>query len=152
MRYLVCMSEYYFGLGNGNIPARLAARVDRLAAKHGATLVRYTEQGCKCGGGCARGCKAAERYWFAAPNRGAPHNDAVRDAVTAEIAGAGLDISALGTTKRPGRTPRPDERRGSPIPIALNQRERDMIEDAARLAGVPMAVWVRDRALDAARR
>ena len=62
-------SEYFFGLG----PGHLGRREARIAQKHGATLVNYTDPQCVCGGGCVMGeCPGSRRHWFAGPNRGEP--------------------------------------------------------------------------------
>ena len=65
------MSEYMFGCGDGWMPKS----ADKIARKHGAGLVNYTDPGCKCGCGCVSGeCRSARRHWFAGPNRGEPFN------------------------------------------------------------------------------
>ena len=80
------MGEYMFGLGAGWLPA--AAR--RIAKKHGATLVNYTDPGCGCGYGCppSRDCPAHRRHWFTGPNMGAPFDGAMADAVMADLRAA----------------------------------------------------------------
>lgn len=76
------MSEYLFGLGSGWLPES----ADKIARKHGARLVNYADPQCKCGYGCAIGeCKSSRRHWFAGPNRGAPFDGQLRDAVMGEI-------------------------------------------------------------------
>lgn len=75
-------NEFHFGLGDGHLPQRVA----KIAQKHGATLVNYTDAQCKCGYGCRpHSCKASRRHWFAASNRGEPFNSRLAEAVLAEI-------------------------------------------------------------------
>ena len=67
------MSAYFFGLNAGHLPRRVA----RIARKHGAELVNYTDAGCKCGYGCTSGeCPKCRRHWFEITNLGEPHNSA----------------------------------------------------------------------------
>lgn len=68
------MSEYFFGLGPGWLPAK----ADRIAQKHGAVLVNYTEP------------NGYKRHWFAGPNRGAPFDQQMADAVAADLRAAGI--------------------------------------------------------------
>lgn len=68
------MTEYFFGLHQGHLP-ELA---DEIAEKHGAWHVNFTEP------------DGRQRGWFACPNRGAPFDQQVADAVLAEIEAAGL--------------------------------------------------------------
>lgn len=72
------MSEYLFGCHDGH----LVARADRIAAKHGAVHVNYTEP-------CGRRCG-----WFSCRNRGEPFDGSVASAVERDIALAG-GIEAL---------------------------------------------------------
>jgi len=75
-------NEYMFGLG----PKHLPRRVSRIAKKHGAVLVNYTDPGCRCGYGCTSGeCPACQRHWFAGANRGEPFDSALARAVLDEI-------------------------------------------------------------------
>jgi hypothetical protein len=79
--------EYYFGLGRG----WLSARADRIARKHGASLVNHTDDRCNCGYNCRPGtCKQSRRHWFAGPNRGEPFDSQLARAVMDEIESAGL--------------------------------------------------------------
>ncbi len=73
------MSEYFFGLHSGH----LTAKADKIARRHGAWHDNYVEPG--------RGDK---RGWFACPNRGSPFDQAIADAVMADIDAAG-GIDAL---------------------------------------------------------
>lgn len=76
------MSEYFFGLGSGWLPKS----ADKIARKHGACLVNYTDPQCNCGRGCASGkCKASRRHWFACSNRGNPFDQQTARAVMSEI-------------------------------------------------------------------
>lgn len=68
------MNDYMFGSGPGHLPKR----ADKIARKHGATLINYTEP------------RGEKRHWFACTNRGNPFDGAVRDAVMADLAAAGL--------------------------------------------------------------
>lgn len=70
------MSEYYFLLGDGFLPAK----ADRIARRHGATLVNYREPG------------GEKRHWFACRNRGFPHDDQVAAAVADDLEAAGIEI------------------------------------------------------------
>lgn len=63
------MSEYFFGLGKGH----LSKKVEKIAEKHGATLVNHTEPG------------GFKRHWFAIPNRGSPFDQAKASEVLAAI-------------------------------------------------------------------
>lgn len=72
------MSEYYFGLHKGH----LTAKADKIAEKHGAWHVNFTEP------------RGERRGWFACPNLGAPFDGAVARAVMADVEAAG-GIKAL---------------------------------------------------------
>lgn len=72
------MSEYFFGLHAGH----LTARADRIARRHGAWHVNYTEP------------RGERRGWFACPNRGNPFDERTATAVMADIEAAG-GIEAL---------------------------------------------------------
>ena len=72
------MSAYLFGLHYGH----LTREADKIAKRHGATHVNYTEPW------------GAKRGWFAAPNRGSPFDQLVADRVHADIEAAG-GIEAL---------------------------------------------------------
>ena len=67
------MSEYLFGTHTGH----LTAAADRIAKRHGANHVNYTEPG------------GQRRGWFACQNRGDPFDGATARAVAAEIEQAG---------------------------------------------------------------
>lgn len=69
------MSEYYFGLGSGHLPKR----ADKIASKHDACLVNYTEPG-----------TGVKRHWFATRNYGHPHDQATAQAVIEDLKKAGL--------------------------------------------------------------
>lgn len=75
------MGEYFFGSGKGHLPKK----ADKIAKKHGATLVNYTDPGCRCGHGCRDNCPSNRRHWFACPNRGEPFDSAVAKAVMDEL-------------------------------------------------------------------
>jgi hypothetical protein len=75
------MSEFQFGLHSGH----LVAKAQRIAARHGADHVNYTEP------------SGRKRGWFAGPNRGSPFDGWLARDVLAEIEAAG-GIEAL--TKR----------------------------------------------------
>jgi hypothetical protein len=76
------MSEHFFGLHKGH----LAARADKIAERHGASHVNYTEP------------RGEKRGWFVCPNRGEPFDTRTAVAVMADIDAAG-GIDAL-TKKR----------------------------------------------------
>lgn len=81
------MSEYMFGSGKGHLPAK----ADKIAGKHGASLVNYTDAACLCGHGCPpHRCKASRRHWFVGPNRGEPFDRDLAKAVESDLARAGL--------------------------------------------------------------
>ncbi len=67
------MSEYQFGLHSGH----LTARADRIAEKHDAWHVNYTEP------------RGRRRGWFACHNLGAPFDQATADAVWRDIEATG---------------------------------------------------------------
>lgn len=87
------MSEYLFGLGPGHMPKR----ADKIARKHGAGLVNYTDPGCSCGHGCERNCPAKRRHWFAGPNRGEPFDSRMANDVMSALEAAG--VTAIGKRK-----------------------------------------------------
>lgn len=80
------MNEYYFGVGKGH----LGRRADKIAAKHGATLVNHTDPGCRCGYGCTSDCPENRRHWFACNNLGEPFNSATARAVESDLRKAGI--------------------------------------------------------------
>ena len=67
------MSEYLFGLHRGH----LLARVDKIARKHGAVHVNYTEP------------HGERRGWFACSNRGNPFDQRLAELVLADVEAAG---------------------------------------------------------------
>lgn len=77
------MSEYFFGLGRGRIPSKIAKRADAIASKHGACLVNPRLPG------------EGYRYWFAGPNRGEPFDRAMARAVLDDLDAAGVDLAAV---------------------------------------------------------
>jgi len=68
------MSEFMFCLGPGHLPA--AAR--RIARKHDAVLVNYTEP------------NGTRRHWFTADNLGEPFDSGRAKVVKADLVAAGL--------------------------------------------------------------
>ena len=76
--------SYMFGVGKGH----LGRKAERIAKKHGAQLVNYTDPGCSYGRGCQghEECPANARHWFEAQNLGSPFDERVRDSVLAELA------------------------------------------------------------------
>lgn len=78
------MSQFFFGLGNGAVSVREAARIRKAIKSTGesATFVQHCDPGCRCGHGCSsRDCPACKRFWFATDNYGAPHDQRVAAAV-----------------------------------------------------------------------
>jgi len=75
------MSEHFFLTGKGH----LGKRADKIARKHGATLVNYTDPGCGCGYGCTGDCPENRRHWFACDNLGEPFNGATARAVECDL-------------------------------------------------------------------
>jgi hypothetical protein len=63
--------DFLFGMGTGHRSVSVA----RIAKKHGARLVNYTEP------------DGRKRHWFAAENLGAPHDEWRACQVLAEIRG-----------------------------------------------------------------
>lgn len=72
------MSEFMFGTGRGRIKASAAKRIDKIAGRHGASFVTADLPG------------DGPRYWFAGPNLGHPFDQAMADAVWADLEHAGL--------------------------------------------------------------
>ena len=68
------MGEFYFGLGGGHLPKK----ADRIAAKHGAFLVNFTES------------NGYKRHWFGAPNLGAPFDSQRAEVVIQDLKAAGI--------------------------------------------------------------
>lgn len=73
------MSEFFFGLGNGFVTAKVRDRLNRIAKRHGAWFVRYKEPG-----------RGTWRYWLACPNRGNPFDQAIARAVLDDVEASGL--------------------------------------------------------------
>ena len=69
------MSQHHFLLGPGHLPKR----ADRIARKHGAYLVNYTDR-----------ARSEKRHWFECPNRGFPFDEATARAVLDDLRKAGL--------------------------------------------------------------
>jgi len=65
---------FLFGLG----PGHLAARADKIARRHDARLVNYTEP------------RGEKRHWFVAENLGAPFDGARAAAVLSDLRAAGI--------------------------------------------------------------
>jgi hypothetical protein len=68
------MSDFMFGMGDGHLPKKAA----KIAERHGARLVNYTEP------------NGRQRYWFAAPNLGNPQDQLRAKAVRADLEKAGI--------------------------------------------------------------
>lgn len=84
------MSEHFFGLGQGWLPKK----ADKIAQKHGATLVNYTDAQCNCGYGCPpHKCKKSRRHWFACRNRGNPFDQQTAAAVIADLEKVGIKVN-----------------------------------------------------------
>jgi hypothetical protein len=67
------MGQTFFGTGSGRVSAREYQRCVRIARQHGADFTAMTLPG------------QGARYWFEAPNQGAPWDDRLRDAVMADV-------------------------------------------------------------------
>lgn len=72
------MSEYMFGVSRSKLSRRDAARMARIAKRHGAYLVEATIPG------------TGYQRWFAGPNLGFPHDAAMASAVFADLRAVGL--------------------------------------------------------------
>lgn len=72
------MSEYMFGVSRSKPSRRDAARMDRIAKRHGARLVEATIPG------------IGYQRWFAGPNLGFPFDAAMASAVCDDLRAAGL--------------------------------------------------------------
>lgn len=66
--------SFCFLLGAGHLPQR----ANKIARRHGAVLVNYTEP------------RGEKRHWFEAPNLGAPFDGATARAVADDLERAGL--------------------------------------------------------------
>jgi len=80
------MSEYFFGLGKGWMPAK----ADKIARQFDAYLVNHTDPGCSCGHGCRNDCPANHRHWFACINLGAPFDGERATKVLSALEQAGI--------------------------------------------------------------
>jgi len=78
---------FHFGVGKGRLSKAEIKRRQRAAEKHGATFVAvHGNQGhCECGHGCRLDTCPVMRYWYTAPNLGAPFDQATARAVEAEL-------------------------------------------------------------------
>lgn len=65
-------NETALWVGEGHLPKR----ADKIARKHGAWLVNYTDP------------NGRKSYWFAAPNLGSPHDDNRRRDLSAALIAA----------------------------------------------------------------
>jgi hypothetical protein len=63
------MSEYFFALHSGHLPAK----ADKIARRHGAAHSNYTEP------------NGQKRGWFSCFNRGQPFDGEIRRAVIADL-------------------------------------------------------------------
>ena len=71
------MSDFQFGYGSARVSDRAGHKIDRVARKHGARFVW---------------CQMPEgwRYWFTAPNKGAPFDEHTKTSVLDAVKAAGL--------------------------------------------------------------
>jgi uncharacterized protein (DUF1778 family) len=59
----------------------------------------------------------------------------------------------MGCVTRTGRPPiDAEKRRGAPIPVRFTDEERELVEAAAAADGVSLSMWIRARAVAAAKR
>ena len=72
------MSNHFFGFGTGRVPSSVMTAIDRIAGQHDAHIVRHDDPA------------SGWRYWMAGPNRGAPFDSRMRDAVMLDLEAAGL--------------------------------------------------------------
>lgn len=72
------MSEFMFGVSRAKPTRKDAKRMERIARKHGCSLIEGTFPG------------DGYKRWFAGPNRGHPFDQALADAVYADLEAAGL--------------------------------------------------------------
>lgn len=75
------MSEYIFGVSRSRPTRRAAARMRRIAKKHGAYLVEATVPG------------TGYQRWFCGPNRGWPFDGHMAKAVLDEIEASRLVVT-----------------------------------------------------------
>lgn len=82
------MSEYYFGVGKGEISRSEIARRRRIAKKHDASFLVMTGNSghCECGRGCPLDRCKVKHWWFATRNYGSPFNESTARAVEADLA------------------------------------------------------------------
>lgn len=71
------MSEYFFGVGSRRVAAKVAAKLDRIATKHGASFVAVR-------------LPDGYRYWFAGPNLGHPFDKELSQTVLGEAERCGF--------------------------------------------------------------
>jgi hypothetical protein len=71
------MNTFQFGCGNGQIAARKASQINKIAKEHGATFI-------------ATKLPEGHRYWFTAENRGEPFDSSLATSVKARVQNAGL--------------------------------------------------------------
>lgn len=72
------MNEYFFGSGHGNVPARVAKQLDKIAHTYGADCI------------CADIPRDGPRYWCSCENRGHPFDrdtahDVLEEATAADL-------------------------------------------------------------------
>ena len=67
-------SKYVFGRGSGHLPAK----VNKIAKRHGARLVNYTES------------DGGKRHWFVGPSYGIPRDTDMARAVFDDLEAAGI--------------------------------------------------------------
>lgn len=79
------MSEFHFALGRASVPTPLAARIARIARRHGATFVSFAPGEAGVPGN-------RTRYWFSTENLGEPFNAQTRNAVLSDLAAAGIEL------------------------------------------------------------
>lgn len=78
------MSEYMFGVGRGQLKTAALRKIDAIAGRHGATITNPKLPG------------EGWKYWFSAPNRGAPFDGATRLAVIEDLEANGMWIDGQG--------------------------------------------------------
>jgi len=68
------MGNFQFLLGQGHLPKK----ANKIAQKHGAELINYTEP------------NGNRRHWFAGPNKGNPFDAQLANDVTVDLRQAGI--------------------------------------------------------------
>ena len=86
------MQRNMFGLFSGHVSAAKAARIEKIAERHGVRFVSYFGPGCGCGCGCRSHCPALERGWFTTANKGEPFNAATAAAVRSGLREEGITL------------------------------------------------------------